>query len=1019
MHGGAVAYEDGEVNYDFGLHGAVSPLESQNPAPVHNYEMKVSGEAVSFVQKRPRHEGTPDVPPGLRRRRTYMSLVGISERWWELGDARTRARALRSLMAAIRSRYGQAPLGFAERWLAPIWHMAPSSSSPQTRDSIGVEAWVQNTAEEVLNLWHTTEGDISVLGGLHPAAGVGHVDPPEPEEESGGGSVASSSGLMAKSAGCPPGFLAATAHIWPDGSFSTREQLIDMGRWDLVARYEATRGVVVDPLRLCTSFGGCGAGDGMDEYAEGEPGSASVSHGCGGEGAPAELDAGEGRGPAMEGDGEEEGDGLEDLEEEARRDEHDDSSLMDRGERRQPRGRSRSRSRSRGRLPRSSQAAPKARNENCREDEASRPHSGTARGSDSGAGSSTDRRGRWTAERVQLPPGLAPVRQGGDHVRRTPPPPGTDPPNIDFTIFPAPPTSTDQAVDIWRHLLGTGAWGEDSSPPVRRGGPYIPDARAEYMNAVLTSYSVEAQAIMTLGLITAVRAMLTELGQICHGASLVEVQCEAGDEEGDGTLMVQASLVIHGKHQAASEKVAGREQDEEIVYLMQGKMTRSFALVQKLQADLENAQPGIARCRALHLLGRLAECKGRRISGEGQELLMQVEAVCVAISGSVENEVASGFAAHPGEIQQWSDRWWEAVQMAGCGPLVDSAASSGPLTVCSSADPAVIDELANDEAAERRDREALEHQQELYEKEEQEYEDHMVAMAEEVEEKAKAEACRAWDDWALWDEMHAPRRARRRPFVEIEGEGAVVQGNTMRFRSSSSTSSGYVKLGIRFGMESSSSEAETIPARGSALVEQGVRGGHRPAPEHGVPLDFQGFQDVFDKWRAKQIGDEEVRQQYGDTTLELLQAQLWEVRDVKPAMESQNAEGLADTLLDVIVEEASVEMTVEGGTGVVAMGEQGSHEGAGGHDVGGAGHDGNAPCDPTGGVHCGDGGDIGCLGAAGAGGAREAEMEEVGSGGGEGVLEDTDEEEQEWRELVGARFAGGSVRRYGTRDRSD
>ena len=46
-------------------------------------------------------------------------------------------------------------------------------------------------------------------------------------------------------------------------------------------------------------------------------------------------------------------------------------------------------------------------------------------------------------------------------------------------------------------------------------------------------------------------------------------------------------------------------------------------------------------------------------------------------------------------------------------------------------------------------------------------------------------------------------------------------------------------------------------------------------------------------------------------------------------------------------------------------------------------------------------------------------MEEVGSGGGEGASEDTDEEEQEWRELVGARFAGDSVRRYGKRDRSD
>ena len=752
------------------------------------------------------------------------------------------------------------------------------------------------------------------------------------------------------------------------------------------------------------------------------PGSASAPHGCGDTSASTGLEGGEEGELAAEGDGAGEEDEAEDREVETRPDDHEDSSLMDRGERRQPRGRSRSGSRSRGRLPRSSQAAPKSRNEICRrgrEDDASRPHSGAARGSGSGAGSSTDRRARPTTERVRLLPGLAPVRQGGDHVRRTPPPPGTDPPNIDFTIFPAPPTSTDQAVDIWRHLLGTGAWGEESSPPVRRGGPYIPDARAEYMNAVLTSYSVEAQAIMTLGLITAVRAMLTELGQICHGASLVEVQCEEGDdEEGDGTLMVQASVVVHAPRRAASEQLAGWEKDEEAAFLMQGKVTRSYALVQKLQADLENAQPGIARSRALHLLGRLAECRGRRTSAEGQELLTQIEAVCVAISGSVENEVASGFAAHPEEIQQWSDRWWEAIQMVGSGPWADSAASSGPLTVCSSADPAVIEEMASDELAERRDRAALEHQQELYEKEEQEYEDHMVALAEEVAEKAKAEACRAWDDWALWDEMHAPRRPRRRPFVEIEGEGAVMQGNTMRFKACSSTSSGYVKLGIRFGMESSSSEAETLPAQGSVSVEQSVPGGHGPGAEPGIPLDFQGFQTVFDHWRAKRIGDEEVRQKYGDTTLELLQAQLWGVRDGEPLRETQNAEGLAETLLDVIVEEASVEVPMEGGNGVEASGEQKGREGQGSQGAADTSPDGDAPSDLPGVDYGGAGGGEECPVVAGDGGAEEAEREEVGSGG-EEVVEDTDEEEREWRELVGARFAGDSVRRYGKRDRSD
>ena len=131
-------------------------------------------------------------------------------------------------------------------------------------------------------------------------------------------------------------------------------------------------------------------------------------------------------------------------------------------------------------------------------------------------------------------------------------------------------------------------------------------------------------------------------------------------------------------------------------------------------------------------------------------------------------------------------------------------------------------------------------------------------------------------------------------------------------------------------MESSSSEAETPSCTGlSVRWEQSVPGGHGPGAEPGIPLDFQGFQTVFDHWRAKRIGDEEVRQKYGDTTLELLQAQLWGVRDGEPLRETQNAEGLAETLLDVIVEEASVEVPMEGGNGVEASGEQKGREGTG------------------------------------------------------------------------------------------
>ena len=115
--------------------------------------------------------------------------------------------------------------------------------SAQTRDSVGIDTWVANTAEEVISTWHSTEGDVSGLGLPHPAAGVGALSPPEPEPEGveGEGSRASGSGLASTSTpGHRGGFLENTAHVWPDGTFSTRDDLVRMERWDLVAHYNAS-----------------------------------------------------------------------------------------------------------------------------------------------------------------------------------------------------------------------------------------------------------------------------------------------------------------------------------------------------------------------------------------------------------------------------------------------------------------------------------------------------------------------------------------------------------------------------------------------------------------------------------------------------------------------------------------------------------------------------------------------------------------------------------------------------------
>ncbi|CAE7945643.1 unnamed protein product, partial [Symbiodinium sp. KB8] len=665
-------------------------------------------EVVSFVQKRPRQEGTRDAPSGQRRRRTYISLVSIAERWWELGDAGTRAKALRALMARIRSQHGRAPLGFVERMLAPI----------------------------------------------------------------------------------------------------------------------------------CTDQGQCGY-----RHVGGEHGRGSDQY----------------------------------------------MALH-------------------GRRPKEDKGAVQV---------------------------------KVSLEIAEI------LAYRGDHVRRVPPPPGEEPQNIDFTVFPAPP------------IFGATSWGQ---------------ARGERNRL----HRCDEEAIMTLGLITAIRAMLTELGQICHGASLVEVQLEQEEEEGDGTLMVQSRLVHWRATKSGPNENEQLPVEQEVMFLMQGAWVRSFGLVQRLQDDLEKAQPGVARLRAVHLQGRLLRNRGQFLTAAGQDLVSQVEAVCVALAGSAENEVATGFAAQPQEVQ----------------------------------DPSVIEELAREEAAEQRDRAALEKQQADFEREQQEYDERMAAFAEEMSERAKSEACRTWDDWALWDEMHGPRRGRKRPYLEVSGEGARVVGQSLRFSTGASSSS--ARMVIRFGMESSS-EAETVPIPSPEVVPPaGTK-----ASSAQIPLDFQAFQQVFDQWRANKLTGEEVKARFGEDTLELLEAQLWGMQDSAPVgpVGSPDATGLADTLLDAIVEGASATSSVS----------QSMREG---RQLGVAEEVSDKGLDAEDGRNCAKGPHGEPVGVHD---ARVVELEEGLSGvsqgdvhnlhtelDGEGLApEDTDEEEQEWREMLGARSAGDVNLKARRRDRSD
>ncbi|CAE7726001.1 pol, partial [Symbiodinium sp. CCMP2456] len=144
------------------------------------------GDEVVWMQRRGKQQGTPDEPDGDRRRRTSAWRTGVAARWHELGDARARARAYRQLFAVIVQEHGLAPLLFAEQVMQPVWEMAVPSWPQHTRDSQGVDMWVETTAAEIMRLYALQQprptSAQSASSDAHPAAGVGDL-PPAPHWE--------------------------------------------------------------------------------------------------------------------------------------------------------------------------------------------------------------------------------------------------------------------------------------------------------------------------------------------------------------------------------------------------------------------------------------------------------------------------------------------------------------------------------------------------------------------------------------------------------------------------------------------------------------------------------------------------------------------------------------------------------------------------------------------------------------------------------------------------------------------
>ena len=536
------------------------------------------------------------------------------------------------------------------------------------------------------------------------------------------------------------------------------------------------------------------------------------------------------------------------------------------------------------------------RSRSCRDSESRRRRSARASGSSGPVAGTGAAAGRASGPEEALR--TAPWRAGegtGASVAAASGGPGTAAraSGDEFGFVPVAPRDNDDCVDTWRFLLGvdvhTLPQGRETTA---RDQPFLPPGRADYIRRVIAGFTATEQGLMTLGLLTALRAMLSELGNILHLASYVEVPVDEGPadtaepepeaEESDDTLWMQLEL----------EVVQGGAMS-----LVQRDVNLVTSLLVRFQDAITGGDLGLARLRAEHFRQRLHRLRlGALVDAAVAD---QFEAVCVVAEGAGTGVAAMGYHALEPQVAEWTWHWWRLVEPALIVEPADPLRPEDPIAVSSSLDtmrPTLeaeldVEQLAADQEETRQDAAAEVRQQELFEAEEEQYYRGVEAVvANEVAAQASREA-QAWDDWAMFSEMNQAARGRKRPCLEVTVRPATCgDADGARRCWKIPFVPGRDQLVLELGyMEHAAthSEASTVPAGGGrpcrdggAVVPDGGQASNESpgctatkGEDGAIPLGFEEFQDLYEKWRQQQVGDEEVRRCYGLSTLEMLEAQ--------------------------------------------------------------------------------------------------------------------------------------------------
>eukprot|EP00439_Symbiodinium_sp_Y106_P023005 s3109_g2.t2 len=400
---------------------------------------------------------------------------------------------------------------------------------------------------------------------------------------------------------------------------------------------------------------------------------------------------------------------------------------------------------------------------------------------------------------------------------------------------------------------------------LKHGGALLSRAMKDEIIEYMRGLSQERQVLMTLGFVHLLRFLMVEISEACHMASVLS---QGGTEELDPNDEVEVEVDETGYlqvYRVRQKEPATYNADDEATFvqlmLTKPQQDKWHRLLVKLQKELAGQSKAVRGFHVKLFRARLFRVVNVDCWSEQED---QLYALLIAM------DEKDGVSATEGDttwLQQWSDQLQEfipgfevpvKVVQLGHRPILvedqDGRAGGEP-------NRDDIDALVEAEAEELRRRDV--------EDQARETELEFLRRQEESVLRRQAAEYQAWEDWEVQAAMARANREevqprRKRCVVDVEiASGSGDQPRTTRRHVFTVPDEG--RLEIRVG----AAMVDDVPESEVSTMAILPDGGEQDVGD----LNFQEFELFYQQWRAGSLTSEEVLRRWGQTVLDMMDAQ--------------------------------------------------------------------------------------------------------------------------------------------------